>query len=268
MPLVVPPAVRFPNPLASLPDPWKEDSPPEGPRLIPCEVLWSSMGGAGAQKCIAFNVTGGGTGSPNDFTRIAALSVDNSQCGADVQFVFTDTMDTVTIPAYSPKVIVPVFSQAKDFFLLNQGGLLSSDVTRFILHNTMPPPLAVPTSQEQTVAAIAGVAIDGTTKNTVAAAPAQGTLIAGNLSFSTTVSGTGHWGAQFTIQDGNGKVLGSAFGSGEFTSDQIQNALIWNVSQVNLRFTGGLFVQQALPYGALGAADQGFYAVNLYYRTP
>ncbi len=148
MPISIPPAIKYPNPLASLPDYWQQDRPPvEGPRQIPVEILWGTMGGSGSQKCIAFNGYGGGQGSANAFSRINALSVDNSACGCDVQFIFTDTSQTITIPAYSPYIVIPVFTNRVDFYVLTKGTVLSDDQTRFSVHNTLPPPIAVPTTQ-------------------------------------------------------------------------------------------------------------------------
>lgn len=267
MPLNIPPAVKYANPIVSLPDPWAVTNPPEGPRLLPFEILWTAMGGA--ELCVEINFTGGGQGSPNDFSRCAALSIDNSGCGASVRFVFSDTGDTVTIPAYSPKVIVPVFSNAKSFFVMAQGAtVLPEDATRFIVHNTLPPPLAVPTSQEQNVAAIIGIECDGTTLTEILPAGTNGTLECGNIQFSSTINGTAFSTTGYTLQDGDGRVLGVmtwAMSGEEADANTPENAKVWDVSGVHLRFTNGLYIQQSTIYGTLDV-DQVYMNVSLYYR--
>lgn len=263
MPLTIPPAVNYQSPVMPLPDMWM-GNPPEGAMMVPCEVLWASMGGAGSNKCIAFNLA---QNAPQTFSRIAALSVDNSKCGADVQFVFTDTGDVVTIPAYSPKIIVPVFSRDTKFFLLNANPLLSGDVTRFIAHNTMPPPLAVPVTQAQNIIAVGAQDIAAGTTALLAAGN-SGTLENGVVTI-TSQAGGGSFLARFEIQDGTGKKLASFAWSHTNTAgtDWAVTAIAWQISQAHLRFSNGLNLVQTILSGA-ASANQNFISTNLYYRTP
>lgn len=267
MPVTIPPARKYPGLLKMVPDPWAK-APPEGPQQIPIEVNWDdipvSVTGSNS-KAVVFPLYGAG-GSTQQFSRCAALSIDNSACGADVQFVFPDVSDTLTIPAYSPKVIVPCFSNAQDFYLLNVGELISGDKTRFSMHNSMPPPLAVPISELQNVAASAGIVVDGTSNNVVLAA-GNGTLDSLQISFSNTILGASAYLASFRVRDGANRTLGLAQLSGDSSTDILENGLIFNMTGMNLRFSGGISMQQTLITGAI-TAGQSYVSVNALYRTP
>ena len=109
MPVTVPPAINYPSPLLSQPDRYMQ-VPPEGARMIPCEIDWGTMGSGGTLiTSMSINLQNNST---KTFTQICSLAVDNSACCSDVQFVFPDTAETMTIPAYTPKCIVPVFTKA------------------------------------------------------------------------------------------------------------------------------------------------------------
>lgn len=270
MALAVPASVNYPNPSVMIPDVWMRKDPPEGPQMIPCEVLWGVMGGSA--KCVSFNMQNGGNGSVNQFSQVAALSIDNSKCGASVVFIFSDTQETITIPAYSPKVIVPVFSRSVTFFLSAQGQTLSADVTRFIVHNTLPPPLAVPTSQEQSLAAVSGqLCVDGAQVYPVLAAGNSGTLELGCAMMSSSNVGGGSWAAKFELKDGDGKLIGSwswaAFPGGDPTFNPDFCAMAWNVQAAHVRFNDGLSIMQTMLSGTM-AVDSTYLNLNAYYRTP
>ena len=266
MPINVPPARNYPRPIASLPDPWSTTNPPEGPRLIPLEIMWTSDGGV--DQSVAFDVTSGGPGSPNSFTRVAALSVDNSKCGATVRFIFLDTQDTVTIPAYAPKTIVPVFSNSTKFFVIAEGTVLTEDVTRFQVHNTVPPPIAVPISQEQNAATILGVECDGSSILELLPAGTNGTLEGGVVQMSSTINGTAFSTTGYTLEDGDGRTLGVwtwAMTGEEGDGTTPENALVWTATGIHMRFTNGLFIQQSTIYGTVDV-DQVYLNANFYYR--
>jgi hypothetical protein len=255
MSLLVPSAVNYPSPLNYVR--WAmKDPAPEGNAYISCEVDWATMGGA--NKAVAFNLQQNAT---QGFSQIVALVVDNSNCGADVQFVFTDSGDTLTVPAYSPKVICPVFTASRTFYLVSQldsQEVLTSDVTRFLVCNFMPPPIAVPTSLEQSIAAVGG--IDMATASTVLVpATISGTLegLVLTLGVNASNSGNGTW----QVVDGNAIVL--AEGSIAVSSGAKVNLTLFNNNNMRVRFANGLFVT-CTETAVLGA----IIAANAYYRTP
>lgn len=267
MALTIPPAVAYQSPIVSQPDAWAQ-KPVEGPRLIPFEVLWGSMGGSGAQKCIAFNVGNSGQGSADRFSRVNALSVDNSRCGCSVRFVFPDTGETISIPAYAPRTIVPVFTNSTSFYLLTVGEVLSADETRFAVHNTLPPPIAVPFTQEQAVVASGALPVVFPSTNTLLAAGNAGTIENGNIDIINTIQGGGAWVGTFTLRDGTNKILARAICNGDGANDFYENALLWTVNGVHLRFSDGLFLDQTIIGATAPVLNQAFVNVNLYYRTP
>jgi hypothetical protein len=260
MSLQIPPSANYPDVLISVPARWA-NPPVEGNRMVQCSAKWGTMGGAGPQKTITFQMA---NNANINFRQIVALSVDNSQNGCDVQFLFPDTGETLTIPAGNPKVICPVFTNATEFWLtsgFNSQVLVAGDVTNFSIHNSLPPPIAVPTSEEQNVATAAAAVADGTTPVQLIAAGVNGTLEGISVYRASPASGISGPAAQtWAIQDGTGKT----FASGTFAGGNLSswNVLLHNQTNIRGRFTNGLvFVQSG---GNLG----GTYSINTPYRTP
>lgn len=266
MSLVIPSSVAYQDPVVSQPDQWAA-SPVEGPRLIPFEIMWATMGGAGAQKCVSFQVGNSGQGSAEKFSRINALSVDNSKCGCEVRFIFPDTGETITIPAYAPRTILPVFTNQTNFYLMTEGTVIASDVTRFAVHNTLPPPIAVPFTQQQNVAATGGLVVDLTTTHDLIPNTVSGTLENACVSMTNTVVGGSHYNGLFTLIDGASTILGQWSWASDSSTDQIANSIVWQVTAVHLRFVDGLQLTQSAIYGSI-TPDQTYISPNLYYRTP
>jgi hypothetical protein len=253
MALSVPPAVNYQSPLNALPVKW-DRTPSEGSKIIPCEVDWGTMGGP--NNCVSFNLQNNAT---LNFSQIVALSIDNSVCGSDIEFIFSDTTETLSIPAYAPKTIVPVFTNQTQFWL-SCPSARSEDITRFSILNSMPPPIAVPTTQEQTTASASSIDITVTGSIQIVATTINGTLenisIDGNL-YANATGGEVSW----QMVDGNSVVIAQGGQIGNLNSWNYFNALTLN--DVRLRFQGGLkFQWTTLHVGA------GQYDVNLYYRTP
>ncbi|HEY1881110.1 MAG TPA: hypothetical protein VGG68_14380 [Caulobacteraceae bacterium] len=257
MPLLIPPAVNYPSPPISMPAFWQRE-PNEGPRFIPLEIDWAIMGGA--LNCVALNLDNYGA-SVQNFTQIVALKVDNSACSADVQFIFPDTGDTVTIPGYSPCVIVPVFTNGRNLFVLLLGSEVASDVTRAQVHNSLPPPLVIPASdQAQLTATFSNIPMDGVTTTQLIPAAISGTLEAISLyAAANTVASA--FSDQLTVQDGTAKLIAVAQASVQ-TGGTI-DALLLNSTQMRVVFTNGLQLLQA----ATGT-PAGHIVANLLYRTP
>lgn len=255
MSILVPPAVNYQSPLVSIPTQWQVN-PPEGPRFIPFEIDWGVMGGP--NQCVAFSLQ---SNAAQTFSRLIAISLDNSQCGADVQFIFPDTSQTYTIPAYSPYCVIQVFTSALTFNVVAIGDEII-DVTRGAFHNVLPPPMAVPASLEQNTAAIAGLSIVPASGNSVlVASTVYGTVEAMSVSFAMNNAATGQ--VVWSIQDGVGKVIaaGEALSSNGTASDPPGIQL----SGLSVRFQQGLRFVWVTSGSVIAPSVVN---ANIYYRTP
>lgn len=260
MPIVVPGvATNYPSPLKALASPFG-NAPQEGRYQIPAEILWGSMGGS--NFLVSFNLTQ--SGDTKNISQLCAVHVDNSSCGSDIQFIFTDTSETVTIPAYEPYVLVPIFSRSLQFFVqagINGEVVESNDVTRFTLFNFVPPPVVIPAAVEQSVVSNAALVADGATTTQMIPVTTNGTLESIYLYRASPAAGIAGPASQtWAIQDNTGKI----FFQGTFAGG---NQSSWNVpllqlANLNMRFTAGLkFTQTG---GNLG----GTYSLSLGYRAP
>lgn len=252
MALVVPPAVNYQSPLVAVPTRWQNKNPAEGPKMIPCEIDWGQMGGP--NNSVFFNLQNNAT---LNFSQITAIAVDNSACGGDVQFAFPDTTETVTIPAYSPKIIVPVFTNQTQFYVLGIG-VQATDVTRFSIQNVVPPPIAVPVTEEQNTAVFNNITTQITAPGTLQLVPAgvNGTV---ETVFATVNAGGGI--LIFTLQDGSGKIIAGGQTTGVAGSSTFT---VLDLQEIRVRFQNGLrFISSVATISAGGAAS-----INVYYRTP
>ena len=252
MPPLIPPAKNYVSPLIAVPTRWSLP-PREGPKMIVCEVDWASMGGPG--NCVAFNLQNNAT---LEFSQICAVSVDNSQCAADVQFIFPDTVETLTVPSYLPKTIVEVFTNQTQFFLKSPNAL-PGDVTRFSLHNEVPPPITIPITQEQNAVGSGALFADVVGSHVLITPNFSGTLEGLQVGFQGAV-GAGI--VVFDLKDG----LGNFIAGGRATSSPTitLNAIVFSQTAMNVRFQQGIvfeITQTSVP------ATSAFY-VNIYYRTP
>ena len=254
MPITLRASQNYNSPLAVLPLNGLVRAPVEGPKGAFVELLWSQYS---SQSChLSFSQF-----ATDTFSQVSALSVDNSQCGADVQFIFTDTNETVTIPAYSPKTIIEVITNNREMYIQTVGLTLSNDITRFTVLNFVPPPTSVSVSQEQNTVANAAIAADGATTTQLVAHTVNGTLETVYIYRGSPAAGLAGPGSQtWTLKDGSGTV----FFSGTFAGGNLSS---WNVplmqlGGLNLRFAQGLQLTQT------GSALGGTYSVALAYRTP
>lgn len=250
MPITIPPAANYPGPLLSMG--MSDGEPPEGRRIVPVELNWGAT--YAASGCVAFNLQ---NYQQLNFSKIRAISVDNSQCGADVRFIFPDTNEYTTIPAYSPKTIIEVFTNQTQFFV-QALGQISADVTNFSMLNYVPPPVSVSVSQEQNNASVNN--INGTT--------VADTVLVANTMFGTLedavisllpAGGSGDR-STWVIKDGTGKIILAGGNTGDTTG--IQSGP--NLNNVHVRFQQGLIFSITSSTLAAGAT----YSANLYYRTP
>lgn len=253
MPITVPPSVNYPSPLNAHVSRINV-RPLEGDMYIPCEILWATMGGA--SKAVSFNLK---ELSTKPFSQIVALKVDNSECGASVRFTFLDTMETVTIPAYTPDAIVPVFTNALQFYV-EVDGSIPSDITRFQVLNHMPPPVVVPTSEEQLTAILSNIPSGVGSVNNVIPNNLNGTLETVQVQFGVAAAAAAS-NATITLSDGTGKRI--AYASVFVNLAAYVNVICIDLANVAVRFQGGIIATIA---GA-GIAN-GEFNVSAYYKLP
>ena len=74
----IPAFVQYQQPMFPLRGLWN-NAPPEGDYFINCTLDWAAVDATAVQFSVAGN-------SPVALSQIVALAVDNSRCGADVDF--------------------------------------------------------------------------------------------------------------------------------------------------------------------------------------
>jgi hypothetical protein len=260
--IAVPAAINYPNPLVSLSSK-QGNQPPETNRYIPCSIQWGNgpYGGAtlndgGPNNCV--NVFPQNL-SPQAFSQIIALNVDNTKCGADVVFTFPDTYQTLTVPAYEEGVF-PVFTGSLQFYVQAINGY-QSDQTNFSILNFLPPPVAVGRSSLSTkaVSAQINLAVNGST--TILPASFYGTVKSFNVFASFGSAGSA--GCNFNLTDGGGGHIGQwQFNLPAAGGDFI--GVLADISDIDFRVYNGLSgVVTGFTGSIIGAAS-----VNIFYRTP
>ena len=255
MAIRVPPSVNYQNPMNSVPAIWG-GTPPEGARLIPLEIDWGQQGGP--NNCVNINLYGGAAAT---ISQIVAISIDNSDCGADVEFIFTDTAQTYTVAAYQPIATFPVFTNGTQVFVSSPGAG-PHDTTRFALCNTMPPPVSLPLSAEQEVGVFND--IDVATGLTNLVDPViVGTVEAITVSFQFVATACN---VQWSIEDGetSPKVLAGGRAAASPIANDNAFALSYNLSGLRLKFAGGINFSMNIT----GSGTNAKASVNIYYRTP
>jgi hypothetical protein len=250
VPTVVPPFVPYQAPLIALRGLWN-NPPPEGDKFVPCEIDWSTQGGAANAVQLALS-----SFSPVQFSQIVALYVDNGANGADVSFLFPDTGKQLTVPAYC-QGLFPVITNSLTFYVISTGAG-SGDITIFQILNSMPPPVAVLPSQEQQSAAATGLSLGVDNGVVIVAAPTVGTLNAFSINMVSDYANP----ATFTIQlkDGLGHILFQ-----EAVTMQANSQQTVALSGLRLRFYDGLLADvlyaSGVPSGEAIANINAFYSV-------
>lgn len=254
MAFIVPPAKNYTSPLNAVPLDWI-GPPVEGNKGIQCSITWS-VAESGANKSVFLNMQNNAT---LNFSKIRAIVVDNSRNGSDVQVIFPDTETTMTIPSYTPYAVIPVFTNQTQFYMLSPNAL-ATDKTSFMILNTLPPPIAVPTTEAQNFIANGGIVTTVAGSTQLVPATVNGTL----ESVDITTSVLTHVAVNFTewsLVDGTGVVFAARHFS--TNTDVIDNSQPYAHDDLRLRFSQGL----SLVYNNLGTASS-FASVNLYYRLP
>jgi hypothetical protein len=136
MPKTVPPFARFQAPLFPLRGLWNA-KPPEGDCFCRAEIDWTTT--TEGLTAVQFSLSGN---TPIALSRIVALSVDNSDSGADVDFLFPGSGFLLTVAAHT-QGLYPVFSNALMFYA-SAPTCVAGDTTTIQILNSVPPPAQVP----------------------------------------------------------------------------------------------------------------------------
>lgn len=250
MPIIIPEFVQYQAPLFPLRGLWNAPAS-EGDRFVTAEIDWGSPGLLGVTT-VQFQLSGN---SPVAFSQIAALSVDNSRCGSNVDFLFPDSGFFLTVPGTNQGVY-PVFTNALMFYA-SAPLAAAGDITVFQILNTVPPPVAIQPAETQTHASVpfANLAANGAT--IAIPQPTTGTL----QGFTLVISGSAaaESACTFALVDGTGATLFEQ----TITLPAGYSSQVIPVSGIRLRFTNGL---NAVVSGT--TISSGNIAINLYYSVP
>ena len=254
MSFTVPVAVNYQSPLIFIPS-RLNNAPREGEGLISCEVDWGVMGGA--NNTVNINPQAN-TANPQSISQITSLSIDNSQCGAPVTFLFPDTQYTLTVPAYLPAAVFPVFTNATQFFV-SCPLAETEDVTRFQILNFVPPPAVIPQATQQEAENFNNVPVDGATSQVLVPSTTSGTL-EGVTVFASIANAGATTAVQVKIVDGLNNIV--AAGQVDVVSGGQVNTYIIQLNPARIRFQGGLTFEQS------GGNPGGKFSITALYQTP
>ena len=252
MSITVPPAKNYGGSKASFPT-GLERTPTEGNRFMPIRITWGDDGGA--NNCVSINAT-------NDkgyqtVSQICAISIDNSLNGSDVQFIFPDSQQTYTVPAYFPATVFPVITGQTQFFV-SCPNAQATDITNFAILNFYPYPSSIPTTTEQNTSTFNDIAVDPGATDQLIATGTNGTIEAIYVSISLDGQSNNYSSCQ--LVDGNGTVL-----AGWTVADVLNDRRNFNALQMSscaLRFIDGLTLVQG------SDVLTGIYSINILYRQP
>lgn len=252
MPITIPPFVTYQAPLIPITARWRH-APPEGDKYVPVEIDWGLTVAIGKAVQISLNA------GPVEFSQIVALSVDNGRSGGDVAFVFPDTGRQLAVPAYSQGVY-PVFTNSLTFYVLAESAAVG-DITEFEILNSLPPPVAVQPSQEQTAAGITGASTSAVGSRIVIPPGINGTLTGYQILLVSTSTLSTASAAACQLIDGTGQILW--LGESQCPATGSVTTPI-NAAGLRVRFTNGINFQvtsTSLPAGC-------YAQVNLYFSVP
>jgi hypothetical protein len=248
MPIIVPPFAQYQAPLFPLRGLWNEP-PAEGDRMVAAEIDWGVTVKPGL--AVQFALSGN---SPVAFSQIVAMQVDNTANNVDVQFQFPDSGYVLTVPAYNQGVY-PVFTNALQFYVFSPGAV-TGDRTLFQVFNSMPPPVSVSPSVQQSHAAAMGILLSANATVPIIPAPTNGTINALSVTIDAGTA-TVAQNCNLNLFDGTGVLMWAGAVS-------IAMQGIINLSGLELAFHSGvnaIITSTTIPAG-------GFAIVNIYYSLP
>lgn len=253
MPIIIPEFVQFQGVLYPLRGLWNT-APAEGDRFVNAEIDWGSPGLLGV-SCVQFQLSGN---SPVAFSQIVAISVDNSRCGSDVDFIFPDSGFILTVPGFNQGVY-PVFTNALMFYV-NAPLAVLGDITIAQILNSMPPPVAIQPSSEQEQASVSSIPLTANSSTPLLGTGISGTLFGFSIPYAA-LQGAAEGGCFISLTDGTGRTLWQ--GQISLTANQ-EVSSTFTVTGLRVRFTAGInFVVSGFNGIVSGTATP-----NIYYSVP
>lgn len=249
MPLIVPPAINYRSPWSAVPSN-SQDEPREGRKQAAFEIAWGAANMGGPNNCVDVNLNqmSGGT---RPLSQISSLQVNNSACGCDVSFIFTDTFETITIPAGAPCELVSVLSNSLQFFVYAPAAT-PEDVTRFVITNyELSPGSLTPSEANNAVASTSAVWLLAGATTQLIPLGVNGTIenlqIGTSFKVAFAVNGFG----EVEIKDGAGNVFvpGWKLGFSTASAPVGGSAVQINFQNWNQRFRNGLTVKFTVTAG-------------------
>jgi hypothetical protein len=254
MSISIPPAKNYSSPMVALSAIMRKD-PVEGDQFIPIEIDWGTMGGP--NNCVSLNTFALAQGT---FSQIVALSIDNSACGSDLEFIFPDSSQTYRVPAYTPVAVFEVVTNQTQFYVQALDPS-SADITRFAILNFLPPPIVLPVTQAPQSAAAFG-AISATVAATTQIVSAGNDGRVEVLSIIANLNNGSSGSTAYKLQDGDGNILNE--GQVYSQTGNNQNVICFQASSLDLPFYNGLqFVVQP----GTGIASGSTFILNAAYRS-
>lgn len=242
----IPAFVQYQAPMFPLRGLWNH-APAEGDYFVNVVLDWAAFDASAVQFMLAGN-------SPVSISQIVALSVDNSRCGADVDFLFPDSGFVLSVPAYNSGVY-PVFTNALMFYAVASQPAGSAGLTVFQILNSMPPPLSIAPSSIQNSVTETGIPLHttGNTYVTLLGPAVSGRMTGFNINWGGSTDNLPTSNVDFV--DGLSNILWA----GTINNSPGQ----MTVSGMNVRFSNGL------QFGLLGSDySTGEIFVTVFYTSP
>jgi len=250
----IPPSFNYPNPLRMIPE-IGFDLPPEVPNGVDIVLEWGTVVSRGL-TAFQLNMQSNATLA---FSQICGIVVDNSGCGGDLDFIFPDTDTTLSIPAYAPYTVVPVFTRATELFVRGNG-VIAGDKTNFRLLNYSPRPVAVPLTVLQQIASNNSLTLQDDTVGLIGTG-INGVVQGININVACPTP-SADFNALIQLVDGDGRQLWAGNVAQDNTGPGF-NVTMVDLSGLNLRFVGGV----ELVIDAGGIVPGATIDVNIYYKT-
>lgn len=251
MPITIPAFAQYQAPLVPLRGLWHAP-PREGDRFVNIEIAWGTFGAN--TRAVQFALSGN---SPVALSQIVAMSVDNSRCGSDVDFLFPDSGFVLTVPATNQGVY-PVFSNALMFYAISASAA-AGDITVAQVLNSMPPPVTIQPPELQSHASAPNIDLHTNGTTVIVPAPTAGTIQSFNLAISGAAATAG--ACTFQLIDGAANVLYAQV----ITIPSGIYALSVPVTGVRLRFVNGL---NAVISSSTVPVSSANVVVNVFYSVP
>jgi len=191
--------------------------PSEGNRTVPVIILWQ-RDGQSPSYTIHFNARAQQVVS---LSQIAALHIDNTQCGATINVVFPDTNFNLQLGPNS-EGFYPVVTNSLEFYAYIDSAPLAADRSVIQVLNFLPPPIEFGSA--------GGGLTAGTVRNVGTAAPLAGGPITDQGTVSLTVPLTINFGGTGGIT-GNAALDNLSASSGSIAGTLTRSAGgVWTVS--------------------------------------